>query len=142
MDDIAGPPEKIFSVDEANQLLPQVKSLIEQLQGLQSSILKTDQELSRLSEKLAAGNGYPIQEIKQEIQRLTEHQLNLVQVFETTIKQLEKMGCFLKDVGQGLVDFYTIREGELIFLCWHLGEDKIRFWHRPEDGFPGRQPLS
>ena len=136
------PPEKIFSVDEANRLLPQVKSLIEQLQGLHASILKTDHELTRLSEQLAAGNGYPIQEIKKEIERLTQHQLDLVQAFESAVKQLEEIGCHLKDLNQGLVDFYAVREGELVFLCWRFGEDRIGFWHRVEDGFPGRRPLA
>ena len=45
------------------------------------------------------------------------------------MRQLEELGCVLKDLAQGLVDFYVMREGELVFLCWKQGEERIRFWH-------------
>jgi len=40
-----------------------------------------------------------------------------------------------------LIDFYGLRGGEPVFLCWKLGEERIRFWHTLEDGYAGRQPL-
>ena len=47
----------------------------------------------------------------------------------------------MKDVGEGLVDFPTRREGEEVLLCWKLGEGEITHWHGLEEGFPGRKPL-
>lgn len=141
MPDPSEEPTKIFSVDEANRLLTQVTPLVQQLQGLQQSIVKTNHELDASVQKLAQGNGYPIQEIKQKIQELTQHQLHLIEAFQSALQQLETLGCLLKDINLGLVDFYTLRNGELVFLCWRLGEGRIRFWHRLDDGFAGRQPL-
>jgi len=126
---------------EANRLLPKVIPLVQQLQGLHQSILKTSTHIQECSQKLAQGNGYPIQELRKQIEEFTQHQLNLLQAFQSAYQQLEALGAMLKDLSLGLVDFYTLREGEPVFLCWKLGEDKVQFWHRLEDGFAGRQPL-
>jgi len=134
-------PEKLFTLEEANQLLSRVTPILQQLQALQQSILKTNRQLDDEVSKLSAGNGYPLTEIKQQIEQLTKHQLDLIQAFQSALQQLESAGCVLKDLDAGLVDFYTVRSGELVFLCWRLGEERIRFWHRLEEGFAGRQPL-
>src|SRR3989338_5225926 len=112
---------KIFTVEEADEQLHHVTELLQQLQGLHSSLLKTNQGLDERGGKLSAGNGYPIQELRKEVVELTAHQLHLVQAFQSAYEQLEKMGCVLKDLAQGLVDFYAMRGGELGVLCWRLG---------------------
>lgn len=134
-------PPKTFTVAEANALLPKVIPLIEQLQGIQRSIQQTTQRLNDAAAKITAGNGYPIQSLKAEIQELTEHQLQLAEAFHSALAQMEDLGAMLKDLTIGLVDFYGLRDGEPVFLCWKLGEDRIRFWHTLEAGFAGRQPL-
>lgn len=134
-------PQKIFSVEEADQLLGVIIPILEQLQGLQQSILKTDQEIEDASDKVAAGNGYPIDELKQRIEDLTEHQMNLAEAFQSALEQLEGLGCVLKDLTPGLVDFYGMRDGELVFLCWKLGEERVQFWHGVDQGYANRQPL-
>ena len=48
---------------------------------------------------------------------------------------------FLKDPRTGLVDFRSVRDGRVVYLCWRLGEDRIRYWHDLDAGFAGRQPL-
>jgi len=136
-----GTPSKIFTVEEANRELGVVRQLIEQLRGLQHSIFETNQQLDEAVRHLAQGNGYPLEESRKNIERLTQHQLHLIQAFQSALQQLQDTGCVLKDLTQGLVDFYAMREGTLVFLCWRMGEETIRFWHRPEDGFAGRQPL-
>ena len=140
MDEIPTPP-KTFTLDEAHALLPKVRTLIEQLQGLQRSIIETNAQVEEMSRKVSSGNGYPIQSLKQQIKDLTKQQLKLIEGFQSALKQLEEMGCVLKDVATGLIDFYSVRNGEMIFLCWKLGEERIRFWHTLEEGYPGRQPL-
>lgn len=134
-------PEKVFTVDEANRLLSQISPLIQQLQGLQASLLKTDHDLEEAARKLSEGNGYPVQQLKEQIAKLTQHQLDLAKAFESALQQLESLGCILKDLTAGLVDFYSLRDGELVLLCWKLGEERIRYWHTLEDGFAGRQSL-
>ena len=130
-----------FTVAQANALLAKIIPLIEQLQSLQRSILQTNLELNEATGKIAEGNGYPLQSIKKTIKRLLNHQLRLIDAFHSALKQLEDIGGILKDLHMGLVDFYGMRKGELVFLCWKLGEDRIRFWHSLDTGYAGRQPL-
>jgi hypothetical protein len=59
----------------------------------------------------------------------------------TCIEELTVLGVQVKDLDSGLVDFPSLRDGEEVLLCWQLGEDEIRFWHRAEEGFAGRRPL-
>jgi len=141
MGEAADPSPKIFTVAEANALLPKIKPLIEQLQGLQRSIVETNTRLDDAVRKVSAGNGYPIASLKEQIKDMTKHQLQLIEAFQSALKQLEGVGCLLKDLNSGLIDFYSVRDNQPVFLCWKLGEDRIRFWHTLEDGYPGRQPL-
>ncbi len=57
------------------------------------------------------------------------------------LNELDAVDIVLRDVDRGLIDFPALRDGEEIYLCWLLDEDEIRFWHDPEAGFAGRQPL-
>jgi hypothetical protein len=54
---------------------------------------------------------------------------------------VDQLGVILRDPETGLVDFASVREGEQIYLCWRLGEDRIAFWHPRDTGFMGRRPL-
>ncbi len=134
-------PTKIFTLQEAEAALPSVMALVEQLQGLQRSIIKTNGDLDETVAKLGAGNGYPIRALKDQVQRLTKHQLQLIEAFQSALKQLEEIGVVLKDLNAGLADFYTLRGGELVFLCWKLGERSVSYWHSLDEGFSGRHPL-
>ena len=141
MDEAPDQPPKTFTPAEANALLPRVTPLIEQLQGLQRSIVQTNRQIDEVVVKVSGGNGFPIQSLKEQLKDLTKHQLQLIEAFQSTLQQLESLGCMLKDLSIGLVDFYGTRDGEPVLLCWKLGEDRVRFWHTLESGYAGRQPL-
>ena len=66
---------------------------------------------------------------------------HLIEVIQATVDELESLGCELKDVQQGLVDFRSVRNGEEVYLCWRQGEERISHWHTLESGFAGRQPI-
>ena len=54
---------------------------------------------------------------------------------------LAERGILLRDPDTGLVDFPAERDGERVFLCWRLGEDRVAWFHGEEAGFSGRRPL-
>jgi hypothetical protein len=54
---------------------------------------------------------------------------------------LADRGILLRDADTGLVDFPAERDGERVFLCWRLGEDRVGWYHGEETGFAGRKPL-
>jgi len=59
---------------------------------------------------------------------------------EKEIKKLEELGCILKDMSLGLVDFPAVRLGTRVWLCWKMNEEKVEFWHNRDEGFAGRKP--
>jgi hypothetical protein len=64
-----------------------------------------------------------------------------LQSFNAHLSFFQDLGCELKDLDQGLVDFPSYRDDKLIYLCWKRGEDRVSFWHAIDSGFSGRQPL-
>ncbi|MDE3136401.1 MAG: DUF2203 domain-containing protein, partial [Acidobacteriota bacterium] len=61
---------------------------------------------------------------------------------QSAVEQIESVGCMVKNLDVGLIDFPGRLNGEDVFWCWRLGEDRIRFWHRQSEGFSGRKPIS
>jgi hypothetical protein len=66
---------------------------------------------------------------------------SLDQAAAACIERLDELGVILKDPDVGLLDFVSEREGEIVLLCWHVGEDEVGWWHSPQDGFAGRKPI-
>ncbi len=65
----------------------------------------------------------------------------LVDALEVDVKALDDAGCLLKNIDEGIVDWYLSRGDRDVLLCWKLGEKQVRFWHDPEAGFAGRRPI-
>jgi hypothetical protein len=99
-------------------------------------------ELERTQAELLAaiaGNGgghsgSDLAEARRELESLAE-------VAAACVERLDELGVLLKDPDTGLLDFVSEREGEIVLLCWHVGEDEVAWWHRPQDGFAGRKPI-
>ena len=69
-----------------------------------------------------------------------EHQ-HLAESLKTALNRILETGCVIKDLDVGLLDFPAVIDNEDVYLCWKLGEDRIRFYHRQDEGFAGRKPL-
>jgi hypothetical protein len=57
------------------------------------------------------------------------------------LARIQDLGCTIKDIDRGLVDFPARRGGETVLLCWQFGEKRLAWWHGAEEGFAGRKPL-
>jgi len=64
-----------------------------------------------------------------------------MQQLEKEIQKLEELGCVLKDMSTGLVDFPAVRLGTRVWLCWKLGEETVTFWHGLHEGYAGRKAI-
>jgi hypothetical protein len=64
-----------------------------------------------------------------------------VTAIRETLAKIEQTGCVVKDLDIGLVDFPSVVNDEQVYLCWKLGEERIGYWHRMDEGFAGRKPL-
>jgi hypothetical protein len=128
-------PEKTFRLDEADAILPRLEILVERLQR---GALRLHDEMSALARE----TGVDISTLSpEELIRRRPTARSLVEELDGIVHEIEESGAHLKDVQLGLVDFPAERDGEIIYLCWQFGEPEVGFWHRIEDGFPGRQPL-
>ncbi len=131
-------PPKLFTVDEANRLLPTLEPLVRRLAELRQMLRDRQQILEEFRAAVGqSGGGMPggrFAEARIEAERLTEE-------LAEGIRHVEEWGCVVKDLDQGLVDFFSRRAGETVFLCWRLGETSIQYWHGLKEGFAGRKPL-
>ncbi|MBM3896922.1 MAG: DUF2203 family protein [Thaumarchaeota archaeon] len=65
----------------------------------------------------------------------------LLDASKHVLEEIEHVGCQVKSLEHGLIDFPAIRNGKQVFLCWKLGERKVTYWHTIESGFAGRNPI-
>jgi hypothetical protein len=130
------PGLKFFSLHEANELLPRVRTNIKLLREIRKRIV-AKQALVDIEELTA-----PAQRIDREKQDQLLRELEQdVHSFHKTLEAFQALGCELKDLERGLVDFYSMRDNDVVFLCWMDGEDSIQWWHPLDSGVKGRKPL-
>ena len=126
--------KKYFTVESAQKQMPKIKKSLIKLQNLKKAI---DAVLSVKMDPREV----EYEEIIETNTKLNKEYHKLSYDFHREIENLEKTGCILKDLEHGLVDFYCRFEGRDIFLCWRLGEDRIKAWHEIDSGFAGRKPI-
>lgn len=119
---------KRFTLDEANRTLPLVKRIV-------GDIVKTQNRGAELETALAEATPKNQPQIQKELDHVLER-------FQGYVKELNKIGCQLKDHRTGLVDFIGRFQDRDICLCWKLGEEKIEYWHETNAGYTGRQPVA
>jgi hypothetical protein len=124
---------KLFTVEEANALLPSVRGIVRRVQRAYERV-SASQEQARLAASGAASGGGGMAGGADYVDALS--------ALAEAAGELEELGVQLKDYGRGLIDFPTMREGRVVLLCWQSGEgDELEWWHDLEAGFAGRQPL-
>ncbi len=130
---------RTYELHEANQVLPQVRRLAGQIVELTVQLDElTDQvRISEYRMRRAGGGPSDRDRFEESTAALRAAEDDLV----AALKSLESLGVQLKDPRTGLVDFLSYRDGQLVELCWQLGEDRVSHWHRIGEGYPGRKPL-
>lgn len=127
---------RVFTVQEANKLLPQISVILQKIRSAREKILSLEVEIDALeliAEKKDKSSG--------ELHKKVEEYSLAVNAFYALIDELHETGCLLKDPEMGLVDFHSLYQGRIVFLCWHLGENEITHWHEVGGGYATRQPL-
>src|SRR5215213_10368209 len=124
---------KIFTIQEANALLPNVRTIVTKIQRAHRKLAQFSDEAKKAAEAAEQGGGGVANGVAYAA-ALTQLTLRL--------SELEALGVQLKDFDRGLVDFPSLRDGRVVLLCWQLGEgDELEWWHDVEAGFAGRTPL-
>ena len=132
-------PTRTYRVEEANLALPEVRRLTARVVEVSGQLPELEDEV-RIAEYRARRPGAAAvdeERLGQASERLQAAENQLV----GDVNCLERMDLQLKDARSGLVDFLSYRHGELIELCWKLGEEEVAHWHRIGEGYAGRKPL-
>jgi hypothetical protein len=127
---------KIFSVDEANRMLPLVTLIAE-------DIVATYAEVNRALQAYEATKAEAERDPKAaaELRRRDAEVGDVLDRFQRLIQEIEALGGTVKDYEQGFIDFYGEVGGEIVYLCWTRGEASISHWHRLEEGYAKRRDL-
>jgi hypothetical protein len=132
---------KMLTVEEANALLSQVHLILRSLREVRGLVLRTQAQIE-IEEMTGTDSSGQITSAGQAtITKLMETFHYQTRQFEEKLESLLQMGAHLKDLDLGVVDFYSRRGGEIVFLCWKEGEAEIRHWHTLQGNFKNRQSL-
>jgi hypothetical protein len=104
-----------FTPKQANETLPEVRGIVERAIAIKKEVdgKTNDEEIGLVMERL-----------------------------EREIQKLEDLGCVLKDMDSGLIDFPAVRLGTRVWLCWKSDEERVAFWHGLHEGFGGRKTVN
>jgi hypothetical protein len=127
---------RYFGIDQANDLVEEVRPLLQQLRDDREEVARIQSELQRQRET----NGSA--EHAEQLTQMQTELRHIVRRMQQSVNQIDGLGITLRDIGSGLIDFPALANGRPIWLCWRLGENDVEWWHEVNVGFDSRQPLS
>jgi len=130
---------KTFTLQQAQTLLPILKSLLRKAMEGKQLIEQVEKEFKDLSHRIILSGGLLV-DVPGMARRRAERDKALQEV-KDAIAEINAIGVQVKDLDIGLLDFPCIVEDEIVLLCWRVGEDSIQYWHGLEEGFAGRKPI-
>jgi hypothetical protein len=125
------PFPKLFTVDEANALLPTLNMLLQDVARYRDSLREKAPRMDPILRAAGANGGG---------RAGSEYGVEAYNLY-LAVERIRELGVILKDLDVGLLDFPHERAGRVVFLCWHPPEERVAFWHEIEAGYAGRQPL-
>jgi hypothetical protein len=127
---------RIFSLDEAERTLPLVRRIVVDLQHEYALWRAAVGQFEMISAGARAEEQLP-----PEVLAAERDVAILAERVAALLSELEGIGCIAKGIEAGLIDFYALRDDQLVYLCWRLGEDRITHWHHLDAGVDGRRPI-
>jgi len=124
-------PDRVFSLFEANGLIPQLQAHLSTVQRRKAVLLRMREEVQKASANASFGGGTSV----------GNQYLRSLQDISTNLRAISELGVVVKDIDLGLCDFPHVRDGRVVYLCWKLGEKEIRWWHEVTTGYGDRCPL-
>jgi len=130
---------KTFSLDEAQSLLPVLESLLKRAIEGKKIAEENETKLHELRQRIFLSGGMQVNVLS--ATRLRAEVDKFVQQAKDAVAEIDAIGVQVKDLDMGLLDFPHMIDGEIVLLCWKMGESRIDFWHTVDAGFRGRQPI-
>jgi hypothetical protein len=131
--------ERIFTLTEAERTRREVEPMLIEAMDSRRKLAEVDGNLGEIASRIMLMGGIKVDYNR--ASKLRGEHNRLTGSLRESLEGIEATGCVVKDLDVGLLDFPAKIDGEVVYLCWKLGEDRIRFWHRQSEGFRGRKPI-
>ena len=131
---------KYFSLTEAERLRTQLEPILIDAMESRRKLGEAEEELNALAERIQRSGGLMVSYERAARTRLERNRSE--EAVRSALEQIQSTGCVVKDLDVGLLDFPARINNQEVYLCWRLGEDRIRFYHRQDEGFAGRKPIN
>ena len=130
---------RFFTLEEANALVPALQIEFGRIARARSEIGPVIGALGGADASMAILRDEGLLPPGQEAEAARLR--SLASEITEAVERVNDLGCLVKDVDTGLVDFYALQDGEAVFLCWQFGERAVSHWHALDEGFAGRKPI-
>src|ERR1700726_807096 len=131
--------DRTFSLEEAQSLLPVLESLLRTAITGKKIIEEVEAEQQALSHRIFLNGGTFLDVVP--LARRKADRIRAEQRAKDALGEIDSIGVQVKDIDIGLLDFPCEVEGQIVLLCWKLGEKSITHWHGTQEGFAGRKPI-
>jgi len=129
--------ERTFTLEEAQSLLPVLESLLRTAIDSKKLIAEVEAEMQELNHRIFLNGGTHV-DVMATARRKAERG-RAEQRAKDAVAEIDSIGVQVKDLEVGLLDFPCDVTGEIILLCWKMGEKSITHWHGVSEGFAGRK---
>ncbi len=130
---------RYFTRDQAEGMLPLIADAMAQIASVKAMLDEASAELQAEATRIVLSGGAIVR--AEAVAGAQTRAQALTPRLQEAIESVQRHGCVVKDLEQGLVDFPTLYRGEEVYLCWKSGEPRIEFWHGLDEGFRGRKPI-
>lgn len=138
-DDSPQPEPRLFTLTEAERARKDLEPFLVEAMDCRRKLSGLDKDLTTVSARIMMMGGVSVPYEKLAALRV-EHQ-QLAEKLKSALTRILETGCLVKDLEIGLLDFPAVIDNEDVYLCWKVGEDRIRFYHRQDEGYAGRKLL-
>ena len=130
---------RYFTLDQAQRLIPEVERHVRDALFHKAEMQQASEEMERTFDRVRVSGGARLDPTHQ--RELRTRRETSVKALQKALGLIEETGAVVKDLDIGLLDFPCRVSGEIILLCWKLGEKGITHWHGTDEGFAGRKPI-
>lgn len=131
--------DRTFTLDEAQSLLPVLESLLRSVISAKKLMDEIDAEQQAMNHRIFLNGGMHLNIVP--LARRKAERAKAEQRAKDALAEIDSIGVQVKDIEIGLLDFPCEIDGQIILLCWKLGEKSITHWHGTQEGFAGRKPI-
>jgi|SRR5271169_152030 len=131
--------DRTFTLDEAQTVLPVLESLLRSAISGKQIMEEVEAEMQALNHRIFLNGGTHVDVVS--VARRKAERAKAEQRAKDALAEIDSIGVQVKDLNIGLLDFPCEVEGEIVLLCWKMGESSITHWHSTSEGFAGRKPI-